>query len=236
MLVVASPTVDSESDVLSRALSLAVHEIRTPITVVAGYLRMLLREQAGPLQDAQRRMLEEADRSCARIAALVSEMSELGRLEGSQLVVPGVTFDLAAVVKELANNMHERTERGIRLDVRASEHLDVSGDRTRIATAIRALVHAAVREQADSGVVVVELSSHSDVQNGWAVGAIGDPAIVGALVPGPDAESPLDEWRGGTGLALPISRRVIEAHGGSVWSAPGSNPRIGSGFRLPLAR
>jgi signal transduction histidine kinase len=226
----------SESDVLPRALSLAVHELRTPITVAAGYLRMLLREQAGPLQDAQRRMLEEADRSCARIAALVSEMSELGRLEGSQVVVPGVTFDLTDVVRELADNMHEGEDRGIRLEVRATDRLEVLGDRARIASAIRALVHTVMRERAEPGVLVLECSSYSDAQNGWAVGTIGDDDAVAALMPGKGTPAPLDEWRGGTGLALPIGRRVIEAHGGSVWSAPGTNPRTGAGFRLPLAR
>ena len=39
-----------------RLLSLSVHEFRTPITVVAGYIRMLLKDRAGPLNDQQRRL------------------------------------------------------------------------------------------------------------------------------------------------------------------------------------
>ena len=49
----------SPPDLLPRVMSLAVHELRTPVTVVGGYLRMLLREQAGPLTERQRKMLEE---------------------------------------------------------------------------------------------------------------------------------------------------------------------------------
>jgi signal transduction histidine kinase len=163
-------------------------------------------------------------------------MSELGRLEASQVVVPGVTFDLTDVVRELADNVHEGRDRGIRLEVRATDRLEVLGDRARIASAIRALVHAVMRERAEPGVVVVQCSSYADAQNGWAIGTIGDDAAVAALMPGNDTPSPFDEWRGGTGLALPIGRRVIEAHGGSVWAAPGTNSRTGAGFRLPLAR
>ncbi len=78
-----------DTEVLPRLLSLAVHEFRTPVTVVAGYLRMLLREQGGPLTDKQRKMLEEADRSCTRLGALVAEMSDLGKLEsGDALARP----------------------------------------------------------------------------------------------------------------------------------------------------
>ena len=52
-----------------RLLSLSVHELRTPMTVVAGYLRMLLKDRAGPVTDQQRRLLEEAEKSCGRLAS-----------------------------------------------------------------------------------------------------------------------------------------------------------------------
>src|ERR1051326_4253197 len=81
-----------------RAMSLAVHELRTPVTVVSGYLRMLLREQGGPISEKQRKMLEEAERSCARIGALVAEMSELGKLESKELALGRQEFDLSALL------------------------------------------------------------------------------------------------------------------------------------------
>ena len=59
----------AELNLFPRVMSLAVHELRTPVTVVSGYLRMLLRDQAGPLTDKQRKMVEEADRSCTRSIA-----------------------------------------------------------------------------------------------------------------------------------------------------------------------
>ena len=226
------------SSIFPRALSLAVHELRTPITVASGYLRMLLREQAGPLSDRQRQMLEEADRSCARIGALISEMSELGKLEAGELTIPGVTFDLAALSAELASNMHEGHDRGIRLEVRASTPVNVAGDRTRLAAALRALIHAALRERAEPGVIIMECSTLSDADRTWAVVAVGDESIMPWLLEGVRSTPapPFDEWRGGLGLALPVGRRVIEAHGGAVWSAPAPRPRAGSALRLPAAQ
>ena len=64
-----------------RLLSLTVHEFRTPMTVVAGYLRMLLKDRAGPITEQQRRLLEEAEKSCARLSALLAEVSDLANLE-----------------------------------------------------------------------------------------------------------------------------------------------------------
>ena len=228
----------SERSLFPRALSLAVHELRTPITVASGYLRMLLREQAGPISDQQRKMLEETEKSCGRIGALISEMSELGKLEAGEISVPAVAFDLAAVVTEVASDMHEDADRGIRLDVRATQPLPVHGDRGRLAAAIKALVHAAMRERGEPGVIVVECTAVPNGTQTWAVITIGDETISGALREGVTAGSPpaFDEWRGGVGLALPVGRRVIEAHGGAVWSAPEPRPRAGSALRLPAAQ
>lgn len=226
-----------ELGLFPRAMSLAVHELRTPVTVVAGYLRMVLREQAGPLTDKQRKMLEEADRSCARINAIVSEMSELGKLESRELTVARAPFDVAALLVEVASSMHEGNDRGIRLDVRgANQPVMVEGDRTRLAATLKALMHAALRERGDPGVIVVECSTLRDANQAWAVVAIGEEPVVRSLLDIARATAPgFDEWRGGLGLALPVGRRVIEAHGGAIWSAPGDVPRAGSALRLPLA-
>ena len=226
-----------ERGLFPQAMSLAVHELRTPVTVVTGYLRMVLRDQAGPLNEKQRKMLEEADKSCVRIGALVSEMSELGKLESQELTLARANFDLAALIAELASSMHEGHDRDIRLDVRGTtQPVMVTGDRARVAAALGALMHASLRERGDPGVIVVECSTLTHTSPSWAVVAIGDESIVHTLVDAARATPPpFDEWRGGLGLALPVGRRVIEAHGGALWSAPGDAPRAGSALRLPLA-
>ena len=234
--VIASATMPSESNVFPRALSLAVHELRTPITVATGYLRMLLREQGGPLNEQQRKMLEEADKSCARIGALIAEMSELGKLEEGQIAVPRVSFDLSALIAEVASSMHEGEDRGVRLETRLAAPVMVTGDRTRLAAAIRALMHAALRERGEPGVILAECSTVSDNTQAWAIVTIGDEAETRPLIAAARAAaSTFDEWRGGLGLALPVGRRVIEAHGGALWSAAGDGARAASALRLPLA-
>src|SRR3954463_7508304 len=84
----------TEHDRFPRTMSLAVHELRTPVTVVCGYIRMVLKEHGGPLTDKQKKMLQEAERSCERISALVAEMSDLGKLESRDLSVARQNIDL----------------------------------------------------------------------------------------------------------------------------------------------
>ena len=224
----------TDRSVFTRAMSLAVHELRTPMTVTAGYLRMLSREQAGPLNEKQQKMVEEAERAAARVNALIAEMSELGKMEGGELEISRVSFDLSSIITEVAATMHEGEDRDIRLEIRAPAPVIVTGDRTRVAAALKALMHAALRERAQPGVIIVHCTTLTDTTLRWAVVAIGDDAHVPPLVDAARGAPPsFDEWRGGMGLALPLGRRVIEAHGGAIWSSP-DTPRAGSGMRLPL--
>jgi signal transduction histidine kinase len=216
-------------------MSLAVHELRTPVTVVCGYIRMVLKEHGGPLTDKQKKMLQEAERSCERIGALVAEMSDLGKLESRELVVARREIDLCPLVSELASNMHEGEDRGVRLEVRVpSTPVMVTGDRARLSAAITTLLHAALRERGEPGVIVAECSV-LDAASQWAVLAVGAEDTLRSLVDdGVGTPPPFDEYRGGLGLALPVARRVVEALGGALWSAAGDRPRAGSALRLPL--
>src|SRR5829696_4987108 len=88
-----------------KILSLSVHEFRTPMTVVAGYIRMLLKDRAGPLNDQQRKLLEEAEKSCARLSALLGEVSELSNLEAGTAAVNKGQADLNAILQDAVNGL-----------------------------------------------------------------------------------------------------------------------------------
>jgi signal transduction histidine kinase len=228
--------VASELDRLPRTLSLAVHELRTPLAVASGYLRMLLREQAGAVTDPQRKMLEETAKACARMGTLIAEMSELQKVEAGDVTVPGAPFDLAALIVELGGREREGEDRGVHLQARVAGPVMVTGDRVRLAAALSALLHAALQERDEPGVIVVECSRLSDTNQAWAIVTIGDETVTRSLLDAARDTPPyFDEWREGLGLALPVGRRVIEAHGGALWSLPIGAPRAGSALRLPVA-
>ncbi len=233
--VIASERVPSEFGPLSRTWSLAAHELRTPVSVISGYLRMLLQDQAGPLTEQQRRILEGAASSCTRIAMLLAEMSELEKFESGDVVVPDTPVDLASLVADVSGRLHEGDDRGVRLEVRTASPVTVQGDPVRLTAALHVLVLAALRAHSGPGVVVVECGAAPDTAPGWAIVTIGDEAIDRAALSAVHAaQAPFDEWPGGLGLGLSVARRVIEAHGGSVWSTPPGARPAGSAFRLPL--
>lgn len=221
----------AQREAFPRTLSLAVHELRTPLTVVAGFLRMLIREQGGPITDKQRKMLDEAERSCSRLSALVSEMSELGKLEGHELALARTRFDVAALAAEVAANAPPN-DRGVEILLSGTDRqLQIVGDRPRLAAVLGSLLQSAVRERGTPGVLVMAC----EMVERWAVIAIGDASQVPGLTRTARGTPPsFDEWRGGTGLALPIARRVVDAHGGTLWSSTDASANAASALRLPL--
>jgi signal transduction histidine kinase len=196
---------------------------------------MVLKEHGGPLTDKQKKMLQEAERSCERIGAVVGELSELGKLESHELAVSRQELDLAALLRDVASDMHEGDDRGVRLQIRVpNDPVTVTGDRTRLGAAVATLLHAALRERGEPGVIVAECSVVERSPR-WAVLAVGAEGTLPALIQaGFNTPPPFDEWRGGLGLALPVARRVIESLGGQLWSAPGDRPRDGSALKLPV--
>lgn len=231
-----------EHDVFPQTLSLVGHELSTPLSVAAGYVRMLLREQAGPISEKQRKMLEEADHSCRRIETLLLELRELRKLLANEIPMSRQPFDFAALVVELANGMHEGRDRGVSLEVRgANRPLEVVGDRKWIGTAVRTLLHASLREHSDQKVI-----AECRIVEGDAPAlqlAMGIEHAVRALNEEGATASGLrfDGWRGGYGMTLRVARWVIEAHGGVIWSTKHPDRPVerahwsaGSALRIPL--
>ena len=78
------PTIDPR---WAELFSVMVHDVRTPMTVVAGYVDMLLKERFGPLTDKQRHVLEEVQKSCGRVSALLKEGSDLTSIERKMMPI-----------------------------------------------------------------------------------------------------------------------------------------------------
>lgn len=205
----------------TQLLSLAVHEFRTPASVVGGYLRMLQRDSEVPLSDRQRRMVDEAERSCQRLVALIAELSEIQKLDADLIELAQQRFDAFPAIAEAAQGVHEAEDRNVRLVVRGeSAGAPVQGDATRLRHAFATIFRASMREMpADTMVVAERRFDTRDGQQSAIVIVADEPNVQASY----DADPvPFDEKRGGLGLAIPIARRIIERHQGRIWSPAGS--------------
>ncbi len=219
----------------SELIALAVHEFRTPVTVVAGYLRMLLRHHGDSLSAQQRKLLEEAEKSCTRLTALIAQMSELANLEAGTRSIANQDVRPCALLDEVAKGVHEGEDRGVRVEVRGGDlPVTIAGDRTQLGTAFGSLLTAVLRERVETCVVVVQcrlMDAGQDREVQITIGEADALPSFGRIAT--DGWGAFDRWRGGLGFVLPIAQCVIAAHGGQVWS-PLTNSRAAIGVTLPI--
>jgi len=196
-------------------LSLAVHEFRTPASVVGGYLRMLQRDGDG-LSERHRKMIDEAEKSCARLVGLISELSDIGKLDSGAMALNRERFDVFGLVAQVAEVVQEGRDREVRLEIRGEASAEVTADRTRLRDAFSSVFRAILREKAGPAVIVAD--RRRAVVDGvhCALVVIADESSVQTAYE--RGRAMFDERRGGLGLALPIARRVIERMGGAIWS------------------
>lgn len=197
-------------------LSLAAHEFRTPASVVGGYLRMLQKD-TDPLSERQRKMIDEAAKSCARLVALIAELSDIAKLDSNTAPSKPESFDLFSELDDVAANVQEGNDREVRLQLGGmSAGARITGDRQRLRAAFGVFFRALMREQPGAITMVAErrLAKTDDTTSAIVVIAR-EPDVQRAYE---RVAQPFDEFRGGMGLSLPIARRVIERTGGYIWS------------------
>jgi signal transduction histidine kinase len=217
-----------------KILSLSVHEFRTPITVVSGYLRMLLKEQAGPLNDKQRHLVTEAEKSCARLSALVAEVSELSTLERGEMKFNKSRTDLRRALSQAVEQLPPLPDREVPVHVELDgEPALVDGDPIRLTQALGSIVAALRRELVgEEGLTIREKNTAA----GYEL-LLGDSATLAALEAEPESgRGVFDEWRGGVGLSLALARRILNAHGASIYAPPGPPDQRKAGARIVISK
>lgn len=197
---------------------------------------MLLRERAGPLADPQRKLLEEAERACARLSGLITELSDLANLDAGTATINRIDLEIFQLAAEAAGEVRPAGEQRVTITV-GGDPADglVVGDPVRLRRALGAIVSALLRETVHSHTLIVERRRIMYHNGEAALILVGDGASVSEIqTVRLDELSAFDEWRGGCGLELPIARRVIEAHNGQIRSLPGHEGRPGVAILLPL--
>lgn len=176
---------------------------------------MLQRDAAGELNDRQRKMIDEAEKSCARLVALIAELSDVSKLDSGAVALARLPVDVFALVSDVAEHVQEARDREVRLEVRGENGAaGLTGDAARLRSAFDAVFRAVLREKAGPCLVVAERRRETHDGQRTAVIVVSDADSIQAAYER-DRDG-FDEKRGGLGLALPLARRVIEGHGGRL--------------------
>lgn len=212
------------------------HELRTPLTFVKGYVEYLLEGYSGQLNESQRQALEIVlDRSNA-IIRLVNDIVLFKQAELQKMLVQPVALELIALSCIDGCRMAAR-QAGIEIELDIFPDLpEVYGDGPRLGQVFDNLLGNAIKFSPDGGRIRVTLRR----VDAMVQVAISDTGI------GIPADRLVDIWKrfyqvdgattrrySGAGLGLPIAKRIIEAHEGTIWVESELNKGSTFYFTLP---
>jgi two-component system, OmpR family, sensor histidine kinase BaeS len=221
---------------LPELLTLSAHEFRNTLAVATGYIRFLFDARGGPLTEPQRLLLKEVEKSCARVAALVKEMSYLSDLEAGTVPFNRSRTDLRTLLAEAIAALTPMPDRQMDVELTTGDGTAfVVADAVRLTEALTAVFHAIRREVVAGTTLLVRerIKDYGGRRASWL--AIAEPDRIDSLEAATtDALTTFDESRGGCGLSLPIARRIFVVHGGAVWS-PAQNNKSAAVVVLPHA-
>ncbi|MBA3269177.1 MAG: HAMP domain-containing histidine kinase [Acidobacteria bacterium] len=207
-------------------LHVLAHELRTPVGIAHGYVRLLLEDRL-PQETDRRRALEQMQKALGRLSDLSQESSALASwYEQSDTAERAV--EARTLVARLAAATYEFPVTVATTDIRDGTMVRTT-DATALSQAMVNLVRATARELRGVTCDVV-----SRVVDGRFEMLAGPPEHLAALQSGPGAAAagPMALERGGLGLALVHAAVVLDAHGAERWTMNGS--RQTAGIRIPL--
>lgn len=219
----------------SEFVSLVAHELKVPMTSISGYADLLA--VAGDVNEQQRTFVQTIKNNVNRMTVLVSDLTDISRIESGQLKVTIAAVDVLAAIAEAKDSVaHQIVARNHTLVEDLPGALPpVAGDRSRVVQVLVNLLSNAYKYTPDGGTITLQAARHND----HVSMSVMDTGV--GMTPEQVAQLGTKFWRAdhdhvtrqpGTGLGLAITRNLLALMGGDlgVHSVPGE----GSTFTLVL--
>jgi len=222
-------------------VSVVSHELRTPLAAMKGATDNLLDGLAGELNSVEKECLVITKRNIDRLNRLICDLLDISRIEAGKIQLNKEPVDLASLLKEIARIFQELAkENNLELITSLASGLPkVNADPDKIAQVLTNLVGNAVKFTPGGGQISISASDGGDFIQV-------DVMDTGLGIPRQDLERVFDKFyqvtlpgsqkkAAGTGLGLPISKGIIEKHGGKIWVESELGKGSKFSFRLPVS-
>ena len=222
----------------SEFLASMSHELRTPLNTILGFSELLSEQNAGPLNEKQKRFLTHIQHDASHLLALINDVLDLSKIEAGRLELRLEEFPMTVAAAEVLTSIRPlAATKGISLDSDLDAKLMIEADRLRFKEILYNLLSNAIKFTPSGGRVWIE----SSVTDGSVCIVVGDTGI--GIEP-EDQQEIFESFRQvsattkgvreGTGLGLAITKRLVEHHGGRIWveSEPGKGSRFFFTLRL----
>jgi signal transduction histidine kinase len=216
------------------------HELRTPLNSILGFTDVMLEELDGPLTDYMNNDLRLIQKNGQHLLHLINDVLDMAKIESGRMNLRPKTFNIYSVLEEVCSITSSlASEKNIALFIEedSDREFEIYADDTRIRQVMINLVNNAIKFT-EKGQIAISLKQFDSAR---FVITVKDTGIG---IPPDKLEAVFQEFTqvdtsttrkvGGTGLGLPISRRLVEMHGGRLWAESTGVEGEGSTFFIEL--
>jgi PAS domain S-box-containing protein len=218
-------------------LTIASHELKTPLTSLVGYAELLERRasEANNFDERDRRAIHIIAQQTARLEKMIDTMLDVSRIEHGRISIACEPLDLNTLATQVTGQMRLLLKRHV-LDLRlADAPVEIDGDEMRLGQVLQNLIQNAIKYSPLGGTISVEVRRTPDQaqvsvsDQGIGIPAAALPHLFGRFYRAPNAEA----WHiSGMGIGLYIAQEIIRLHAGEIQVA--SEEGKGSTFTLSL--
>ena len=204
----------------SRFLANMSHELRTPLNAIIGYTELILDATYGEIPERVRGTLQRVERSGRHLLGLINEVLDLSKIEAGQFKLDTAPFSLADTAAAAVSSLESLArEKRIKLTATTSPGLPQAiADERRITQVMVNLIGNALKFT-DAGEVEVRVTADADAlavsvrDTGPGIAPEHRSRIFEEFQ---QADTSTTRPKGGAGLGLAISKRIVEMHGGTL--------------------
>ncbi len=222
-------------------ISMASHQLRTPLTSIKGYISMLMEGDVGKVTPEQKHVLNEAFVSSERMVRLISDFLNVSRLQTGKFVIDKHPVDLARLVQREIDGLDANaTARGMKFVYKAPKNIpELQLDENKIQQVVMNFSDNAIYYSKENSKIAVSLKKAGD----WIEFSVKDAGIG---VPKDEQAHLFTKFfratnakrarPDGTGVGLFLAKKVIDDHDGQLIFESKEGKGSTFGFRLPLPK
>jgi len=239
LLIAKNAELTRLDEIKSRFVSIAAHELRSPLSSITGYADMLNDESFGTLNTQQIQFVEVIERSATRLLSITNNLLDVTRVESGQISVIMQPSDASILLEQSVEELHPQIqgkEQQIILDIELETPM-VLCDQGRTVQILMNLISNACKYTPEKGTITVQ--AHLAKEAGFIEFAVQDTGIG---ISKEDQKQLFDTFfrasnvnqtgASGAGLGLNITRSLVELQGGKIWFK--SKKNSGSTFYFTL--
>jgi len=223
-LRVAKDQADAANRAKSTFLANMSHELRTPLNAIIGFSEMMINETFGALgHEKYSEYMEDVHSSARHLLEIINEVLDMSKIEAGRIELDEGEIDLKTLLQTVTRMMASRAfGKDLVLDLEVHESLpNMQGDQRLLRQVFINLINNAVKFSNNGGTVsiVAFLLDDGRVRVTITDEGVGIPRdkIRQALEPfGQISDRPENANEQGTGLGLPLSKAMVELHGGTL--------------------